>query len=104
MSPIWKMIAVPLMGLLAQSATAQSHGAAAHPAVVAAGHSTLSEIGQSHYPDGHTVIYSGEHVAAGNTGSWNARSSAFPTHGAGHGGHSYANSRHDHHPYATLGR
>ncbi len=93
-----------LMGFLAYPAAAQSHSAAAHPAVIAAGHSTSSEIGQSHYPDGHTVIYSGEHVAAGSSGSREARSSASPMHGSGHGGHSYGNSRHDHHPYVTLGR
>lgn len=61
------------------------------------------DMGVSHYPDGHSSIYTGEHSRAGDS-AHSASGPQVPFHSSGHGGHGYANSRHDHHPYRTLGR
>lgn len=94
----WFLLVAPA-AFAAATALAQSHGGVTHSTAMETSHIGWSASGQSHYSDGHTVVYRGEHIPMRGTVQSNSVGWPIVPHTSGHRGHSYANSQHDHHPY-----
>ena len=101
MPSAWLSVALAAAGI-ASPAQSQGRAGTGHAVRTLSSHSSSAGIGQSHYSDGHAVIYIDEHVPARAVLLGNSFTGSLPSHSAGHGGHGIANSRHDHHPYRTL--